>query len=114
MSEKLLDFDNVTGVKETFHKDQMTGKVTVKKTQDVDAIFKANIDEQNAIGNNTWKGDMHKVASIPLVIWEQWMRELQAAGAQSWDPGHNTNRSFLIAKLNNRDFAKLRTKQGRV
>lgn len=110
---KLLDFDRQTGITETFHKDEMTGKFAIKKTQDVDAIFKANMEEQNAIGNNTWKGDMHKVASIPLVIWEQWSNELKEQGKHQ-DPGHNSNRAFLIAKLNNRDFLKLRTKQGRI
>ena len=114
MSGIILDVDKFSGVTEVFNKDNMTGKVTVTKTQDTSKIFKANIDEQNAIGNNTWQGDMHKVASIPMVIVEQWYNELKAMGAQNPSPLHPSNQKFIIAKLNNRDFAKLRTKNGRI
>lgn len=109
-----MDYDAHTGISEYYSKDQMTGKFSIKKTQNVDGILRANIAEQNAIGNGSWKGDMHKVASIPLVVWEEWIKELRAMGAQHHDPGHNSNRNFLIAKLNNRDNSKLRTKSGRI
>lgn len=114
MIDKLLDVDNQSGIVETFHKDEMTGKFAVKRTQDVEGILNANQAEQTAIGNNGWQGDMHKVASIPLIIWEQWQQELKKAGAHHHDPAHNSNRKFLIAKLNDYNYSKLRTKSGRV
>lgn len=111
---RLLEHDSLTGITELYHQDKMTGKIAIKKTQDVEGIFNANKAEKEAIGNGSWKGDMHKVASIPLVIWEQWSNELKAMGAHHLDPGHNSNRNFLIAKLNSRDNSKLRTKSGRI
>ena len=96
----LREYDHFSGITETFSKDKMTGKIAVNRSQNVDGIFTANTSEKNAIGNSSWQGDMHKVASIPLVIWEQWIRELQAKNAQHSDPGHHSNKSFLIAKLN--------------
>lgn len=114
MSEIILDVDNWAGTVETFRRDKMTGKIEVKKIQDVDPIFSANKDEMNAIGNNTWKGDMHKVASIPWVIAEAWQNELKAMGAPHTSPFHGSNRPFLIAKLNDYNYSKLRTKSGRV
>jgi len=111
---KILDVDTFSGVTEFFKKDQITGQVEVKKTQDVSKIFSANTAEQNAIGNQTWKGDMHKVASIPWVIAEEWTNELKAKGAQNTSPFHQSNRAFLISKLNDYNYSKLRTKKGRL
>lgn len=114
MSGKILDIDTFSGITETFYKDPITGRFSIKKTQNVEGILSANAGEMNSNIHGGWKGDMHKVASIPLIIWEQWINELKAQGAKSCDPAHNSNKNFLIAKLNNRDFSKLRTKQGRV
>lgn len=114
MSEIILDADNWSGVKEFYQKDKMTGKVQVRKEQNVDKIFSANVAEQNAVGNGSWKGDMHKVASIPWVIAEQWTNELKALGARNTSPFANDNRKFLISKLNDYNYSKLRTKTGRV
>lgn len=114
MGSIILDVDKFSGVVETYEKDKMTGKVTINKTQDTSKIFAANAEEQNAIGNRSWQGDMHKVASIPLVVVEQWYNELKALGVQNPSPLHPSNKNFIIAKLNNRDFSKLRTKHGRI
>ncbi|MCH9712623.1 MAG: hypothetical protein K0U20_08385 [Proteobacteria bacterium] len=114
MGRIITDYDSFSGVAEQYKKDQMTGKIQITKTQDVSKIFSANAAEQNAIGNGNWKGDMHKVASIPLVVCEQWTNELKAMGAESTSPFHNSNRRFLIAKLNDYNNSKLRTKSGRL
>jgi hypothetical protein len=114
MNGKLFDIDTFSGITETFYKDQITGKFAIKKSQNIDGILSANSNEMNSNIDRGWAGDMHKVASIPLVIWEQWINELKAKGAKHCDPAHNSNKQFLIAKLNNRDYSKLRTKQGRV
>lgn len=114
MSEIILDVDNWAGTVETYRKDKQTGQIQIKKTQDVGGIFDANEAEKNAIGNGSWKGDMHKVASVPWVIAEQWTNELKALGATNTSPFHAENRAFLIAKLNDYNYSKLRTKSGRV
>lgn len=108
----LLDYDDFTGVSEHFYKDPMTGKVTIKKTQDVEGVFNANTRLRN--GNTGWQGEMHHVASIPVVIIDMWREELKAKGVPNPDPLAKENKTFLIAKINNSEFGKLRTKEGRI
>lgn len=92
---------------ETFHHDQMTGISTVKKTQDVEGYLDRNARERsNQVSG--WKGDMHKVASIPLILVEQWSKEV---GCDILKP---QNRHFLMAKIKDRDYSKLRTKEGKI
>ena len=81
------------------------GKTLIKTTQDVQSILDAN---QSARSNQTsnWKGDWHSVAEIPTLIWGDWHREFGG------DPMAKENRMRLIAKLNSRDWCKLRTKEG--
>ncbi len=103
----LFDYDHQTGIKETFHKEG--GKIVIAKSQDVESMLSMNkIDRNNALG---WKGGMHKVASVPLIVADQWREELKAQGRNP-NPFCNENRLFLTAKLNNSDFQKLRTKEG--
>jgi hypothetical protein len=113
MTERIFDIDKTTGIIETFQK--FDGRNIIKKSQNTDAIFSANAAELNthASGNN-WKGDMHKVASIPLIVVDMWREELKAKGSHNCDPLHNDNRPFFIAKINSSEWSKLRTKQGRV
>lgn len=105
MSEwKLLDsFD---GNREYFRKNS-DGTFTIKRSADISQELEFNaIDRNNA--QSGWKGDMHKVASIPLIIVEQWWKELGS------DPFSKENRKWLVAKLNSSDFGKLRTKEGNI
>jgi len=113
MKERIFDVDNHSGIIETFQ--QHEGKNVIRKHQNTDAIFHANNAELNthASGNN-WKGDMHKVASIPLIVVDMWREELKAKGLHNCDPLHGDNRTFLIAKINSSEWSKLRTKQGRI
>lgn len=109
----MKDIDLQTGIIETFSKDAMTGKISIHKAQDVNPFFQANQrDMQNSSRN--WKGNWHKVASIPPIIIEMWREELKAKGAPDCNPLAAVNKSFLIAKINSGDYSKLRTKEGRV
>lgn len=113
MSERILDIDRSSGIIETFTK--FEGKNVIRKHQNTDAIVKANKEEVNSYNStNNWQGDMHKVASIPLIIVDQWREELKAKGAHNCNPLHNDNKSFLIAKINSSEWSSLRTKPGRV
>lgn len=112
MSKRLFDYDVKSGVSEFFLKNDK-GQNVIQKTQNTDAIIKANQQEMN-YHTNGWRGDMHKVASIPLIIVEQWREELKAKGNHNPDPLHTDNRSFLIAKINSSEWSSLRTKQGRI
>jgi len=109
---RLLDFDHYTGIREDFYRDSSTGVVTVRKRQNTKEIFDLNLAEQEV--NNNWKGDLHKVASIPLIVIEMWWNELKAQGAVNCNPLHKDNKLFFIAKLNSSDWSNLRTKRGRI
>jgi len=109
----LFDVDEVSGIVETFDKDQSTGKIHIKKTQEVDSLFNSNTSERTS-AKAGWQGDFHKVASVPLIVVEMWRDELKAKGVPNPDPLHKDNKIWLIAKLNSRDFQKLRTKEGMI
>ena len=106
---KILDsFDGIT---ERFNQDKMTGDIQIITTQDVDPFFEYN---KRQLDNATrgFKGDMHKMASIPPVVIEIWREEMKLAGYDDTNPLSKANRIFLVRKLNNPDWKKLRTKQG--
>ncbi|MGB0945016.1 MAG: hypothetical protein ACPGUE_21620 [Marinomonas sp.] len=111
MSGILLDDDHFTGIKEVFHKEG--NKITIHKTADVSKELEQN--RVDAIQSRSgWKGHMHKVASIPAITLEIWREELKAKGYPDVNPLSAKNRAFLIAKLNNGDYARLRTKEGKL
>ena len=104
----MTDLLDVNGdIIETFHYDEMTGKSVVKKTQDVEPYLDRNQREKN-LQSSGWKGDLHKVASVPLVLIEQWSKELGVNILEK------ANRHLLMLKLNDRNYSKLRTKEGRL
>lgn len=108
---KLLDVES-SGIQTLYDKDEHTGKTIIKRVQDVEGVLDCNQRERNS-NNQSWKGDLHKVASIPLVIWEQWIIELKRQG-RTPNPSHPSNRKWLVAKLNSGDYGKLRTKDGTI
>ena len=107
----MRDYDQQTGIIETYSKDKMSGHITIQKTQDVDPFFAYN---KTQFDNATrgFKGDMHKMASIPPIVLEIWREELKAKGNDDPNPLSANNRKFLLSKLNSPDWNKLRTKQG--
>lgn len=99
---------NVNGdVIETFEYDEMNDRTIIKKTQDVEGYLDRNRAERNNQVSG-WRGDLHKVASVPFVLIEEWCKEF----------GCNIlakeNRHLLMLKLRNRDYNKLRTKEGQI
>ncbi len=103
--KQLLDWDGE--VAEYFSYDEMTDRATIQTVQDVSACLKRNEDKRS-LADTTWKGPLHEVAAIPRVVVEQWYQELGS------NPFSKENRPWLMARLNNRDWAKLRTKEGRI
>lgn len=70
---RVFDVDPLTGTKELFHYDHTTDDVYIETVQDVSPF----VDEAKALHAMTderagWKGDLHRVASIPDVV----MRDL--------------------------------------
>ena len=104
-------FDSYDGITERFSQDKMSGDIQIITTQDVDPFFEYN---KKQLDNATrgFKGDMHKMASIPPVVIEIWREEMKLAGYDDTNPLSAKNRKFLLSKLNSPDWNKLRTKQG--
>ncbi len=109
----MLDHYNCTVITETFIKGD-NGKTHVKTYQNVDKILDANKQDMNANIGQGWKGDFHKVASVPWVVAIEWRNELIRQGASNPDPFHQSNKKYLIAKLNSSDFSNIRTKGGKL
>ena len=105
----MRDLDVQTGILESYS--VVDGKVKVHKTQDVDPFLTANKRE---ISNQTsgFKGDMHKMASIPPIVLEMWTQDMRDKGYSNCNPLSVENRKYLLSKLNSPDWNFLRTKQG--
>lgn len=79
------------------------GTVTFRTDYVCDATIDANAAQRN-MATPGWKGDYHKIASVPLnVYWDQ----LHEATVQD-------DAKFVSGWLNDSDHAKFRSKEGRV
>lgn len=65
---RLFDTNSDLGITRHFHYDDETGDAVIETQQDVTDLIDANKAEANAASSN-WKGDMHKVASIPMNVY---------------------------------------------
>lgn len=91
------------------------GKLVVKRTQDTTPYLEANQREYNEAPDwrpyASGKKDkcMRKVASIPMIVIEAWMKE----GVNIFDPSPEMQKK-IAAKLNSNEYRYLRTFPGRV
>lgn len=108
----MYDIDQQTGIIEKYSKDD-NGKIKVYQTQDVKPFLEHNKKFEDANGQG-FKGDWHRMASIPPIVIVMWTEELKAKGADDPNPLAVCNRKFLLGKLNSPEWNKLRTKQGAI
>ena len=102
-------------MKTIFDKDEYTtttfeesaDSFTLTRHQDAQPIIDQNALERNSGANNSTRTALgRKVASIPLVVWQEWMKETN---------GDIQNDPLLLAKyLNDHANQKLRTHNSRV
>lgn len=103
-----IEHDPVTGIETRYFHNAADGKIHIQRLQDVENNLNANQAEYNSHGDHGRfaKGHMHKMASIPMALYEQWLKEgfdvLTASDAE------------LRRRLNSSEFRKLRTKPGRM
>ncbi len=84
-------------------------KIIERKTQDVEPILEDNKRLYNEPGGGWSKSrELRRVASIPLVVAEKWMRE---EGIDIFSPDHWP---AIRRKLNDPEWRHLRTAPGRV
>lgn len=95
------------GLRTRLHTDALTGALTVERSQDVTAILSANRALANDGDGYSPSRELRRVASIPLVVVEQWMAE----GIDLFDPAC---RAAVRRRLNDPDWRWLRTAPGRL
>ncbi len=90
--------------KNTTYEEESDGTVHITKYQDTDPILQINKQEYHSGIND--KSDLRKVASIPLVVWQNWIKETNGAIQKD---------EVLLAKyLNDPDNKFLRTHNSRI
>jgi hypothetical protein len=75
MSERLLDYDPLTGISQHIETDEMTGVSTIRTSQDMTEILELNKLQRAhfSSGRDKWgDGIDHrtKMATLPLTVWE--------------------------------------------
>jgi hypothetical protein len=103
---RILDSDSLLGIHTIFHPDIHTGDVnTIQTVQDAEPIVELNKARASHFDERTgYKGDgFHQVASIPLVIYQQLVKD-----------GITEDPKAFRKWLNDRDHAAFRTRPGRV
>ena len=97
---------NHDGVYERFHSDDGE-RFHIEKIQDVEPILNRNQALRNH--NDGFNSDRtgRRIASIPMVIYHQWLQE----GFDALDPANDAE---LRRRLSSSDWMKLRTSEGRL
>ena len=104
MSKNLFDMDSTST---TTFEEEADGTVHIEKTMDAEPILNINKSEYHSgVNDGTSSALGRKVASIPLVVWQNWIKATN--GAIQKDP-------VLLAKyLNDPDNKFLRTHNSRI
>lgn len=104
MSSRAFSHDPDLGITRTFHYDHATDTACIQTEQDVTDLIADSKAQFNDIDERAnWKGDMHRVASIPLSVYF----ELKQRGILK-DP------KAMKAWLNDKDNQFFRTRPGTV
>ena len=104
MSGRLLDYDPLTRTKRIFHYDPTTGGFVIETLQDVEDIVESDKASFRSVDERAgWKGDMHRVASIPMNIYAELARK-----------GIADDEKALRRWLNDPDNRVFRTRPGKV
>ena len=103
----LLDKDG--NIISTAHYDEMKDELTVNRVQDVEPILEENKALQSLNNGYNQSRSMKRIASIPNVVAEQWMRE---DGINWMSLPKHEKRRYLQRKLNSNEYRYLRTSEG--
>ncbi len=66
---RVIEYDGPTRTRKLFHWDAATQSFTIETVTDVEDVIEQNKIERNNINTKSWKGDIHKVASLPISLW---------------------------------------------
>lgn len=108
---KTLPLSNENGIVERFHVSD--DEYVIERVQDVSPFLKQNKIEQGFEVNK--KASMRKAASIPPVVWENWMKEFKAQRGYDYSSAKARDKQdFIKLKLNDPDNEFLRIWKGRL
>jgi len=86
---------------------------TIRSRQDVQPILDNNKILANHTDGYSPSRDLKKVASIPMVVAEQWCNEDRAAGRPAWLTLPKAEKhAYVRRKLNDPDWQHLKTSRG--
>ena len=98
MSERLVvDYEPYR--RTDFHYDESEDKFTLNTVQDAQPIVDENKRRMNQYGDKLSvgkRGEWHHAASVPINVWEQWMKDTNGAIEK--------DSKLLAAYLNNPDY----------
>lgn len=104
MESRHFDSDPLFGLERTFHYDDVNDLVIIQTAQDIEPYLEANAELRKQDERSGWKGDWHRVASIPMPLYMKLCRERQV------DKDEREMKRFL----NDPDNKVFRTKLGEV
>ena len=96
---RFLDHDATLGITNFFHYDAADDTFTIEAVQDMEPLVETNKQAFNG-PHGSW-GDGKVVARVPLIFYDQWMRE-----------GKHRDQSFLKRWLNDPDNSAFRVRPG--
>lgn len=103
LDSRVVSQNDLIGQKQImhFHED---GGITLETKQDATEIIKANRQTYNQVDERAgWKGEFHRVASIPMSVWFQLKQQ-----------GILDDQAALKRWLNDSNNAAFRTRPGKV
>lgn len=111
MTARLFDYDPLTGERQYWIYNEADDTVTIRHVQDVSGIIEENQALYNMTDENERWGEFTRVAHIPNVILEQWIREgvLASNGHGGWS---FKNDMAALKRLDSNEWTKLRTRPG--
>jgi hypothetical protein len=72
MEKRIFNEDKDQGITRYWHYNDETDEATIQTQQDVTDIIEENKQEFNMVDERAgWKGEFHRVASIPMSIYSQ-------------------------------------------
>ena len=104
IEKRVLAHNAEAGVTTYFYYDHATDDITIEEHQDITAV----VEETKRVGleaRSDWKGDMLRIASIPLVVMEQLRRDKIL-------PQYAGDDARFLRWLNDRDNQVFRTHGG--
>lgn len=107
MSDFVPLFTSAAGIRH-FMRTNVDGSHTFAASQDTTDIIARNRAMANENDGYTKSREMRRVASIPYVLIQKWLHE------EGWDALDPDNTDRLARKLNDPDYAYLRTADGRL